>query len=276
MIPSAEATLRRGRMVTLLALAALTLLAWAWLLQGAGMEMAPRATFDPFPHRGAGATAGMPDMRGMPDMAMADAAPWTAASFALAASMWWVMMVAMMLPAATPVVLLYAATAPRSGAERSPTGHFLAGYLAVWALFSLIAAGLQWLLDASKLLEPMTLGSAAKWFSAAVLVAAGFYQLSPLKEACLAHCRNPAQFLSRHYRPGRAGAFRMGARHGAFCVGCCWLLMALLFVGGVMNLAWIALLTLLVAAEKLLPAGRGVAIAAGLGLIAWGGATAFA
>ena len=276
MIPSAEATLRRGRMVTLLALAALTLLAWAWLLQGAGMEMAPRATLDLFPHRGAGGTAGMPDVRGMPGMAMANAGSWTAASFALAASMWWVMMVAMMLPAATPVVLLYAATAPRSGAERSPTGHFLAGYLAVWALFSLIAAGLQWLLDASKLLEPMTLGSAAKWFSAAVLVAAGFYQLSPLKEACLAHCRNPAQFLSRHYRPGRAGAFRMGARHGAFCVGCCWLLMALLFVGGVMNLAWIALLTLLVAAEKLLPAGRGVAIAAGLGLIAWGGATAFA
>ena len=110
----------------------------------------------------------------------------------------------------------------------------------------------------------------------AVLIAAGVYQLSPLKGACLSQCRNPAQFLSRNYRPGRAGAFSMGVKHGAFCVGCCWLLMALLFVGGVMNLAWIALLTLLVAAEKLLPGGRWIALVTGGMCIVWGAVTAFA
>ena len=108
------------------------------------------------------------------------------------------------------------------------------------------------------------------WLAAALLIAAGLYQLSPLKEACLRHCRNPAQFLSRHYRPGPTGAFRLGVYHGAYCVGCCWLLMALLFVGGVMNLAWIALLTLLVAAEKLLPGGRWIALVTGAAFIAWG------
>jgi predicted metal-binding membrane protein len=113
------------------------------------------------------------------------------------------------------------------------------------------------------------------WLSAAILIAAGIYQLSPLKEACLAHCRSPAQFLSRHFRPGPTGAFRLGVIHGAFCLGCCWLLMALLFVGGVMNLAWIALLSLLVAGEKLLPGGRLLALAAGLGFIVWGALIAF-
>ena len=257
------AALRRERLATALALALLTVLAWAWLAHGAGMGMAPRAAFDPFPHT-------------KPPMAMPPPT-WTAAGFLLAASMWWVMMVAMMLPAAAPVILLNAAAAPREGpASQVRSGWFLGGYLAVWGAFSLVAAALQYALERSGALDQMTLGSGARWFSAAVLVAAGIYQLSPLKGACLSQCRNPAQFLSRHYRPGGAGAFAMGARHGAFCVGCCWLLMALLFVGGVMNLAWIALLTLLVAAEKLLPGGRRVALATGALCLAWGAATAFA
>jgi predicted metal-binding membrane protein len=271
MTRAVEAALRRQRAVTIAALALLTLLAWAWLLLGAGMGMAPYAAWHLIPTPSAPA---MPDMPGM-DMAMAPVG-WTAAQFLLAVSMWWVMMVAMMLPAAAPVVLLYARAAPRQAASARPsTGGFVAGYLGVWGLFSLVAASLQGALLRWAVMEPMTMASSARWLSAAILIAAGLYQLSPLKEACLAHCRSPAQFLSRHFRPGPLGALRMGAIHGAFCLGCCWLLMALLFVGGVMNLAWIALLTLLVAGEKLLPGGRLLGLAAGLAFIAWGALVAF-
>lgn len=263
-----EAVLRRQRAVTLTALALLTMLAWGWLFWGAGMGMERRAESQFFPH---GAAAD--------HMTMGMEAPpgWPGGYVLLAFSMWWVMMVAMMLPAATPVILLYArAAAGRSPEAKPATGSFLAGYLAVWGLFSLIAASLQAGLERFDFLAPVTMSSTGKWFSAAVLVAAGLYQLSPFKEACLSRCRNPADFLSRHYRPGRLGAFRIGLLHGAWCVGCCWLLMALLFVGGAMNLAWIALLTLLVAAEKLLPAGHRIAFAAGLAFIVWGTLIAFA
>ena len=252
-----EAALRRDRAVVLAALAILATLAWGWLLLGAGMDMDARAS-------PGGSMAGMGSSVG--------AAGWSPAYALLAISMWWVMMVAMMLPAAAPVILLYVRAAPR-GAGGPATGHFLAGYLAIWGLFSLLAALLQVALVNSGVLSQMTMSAGGKWVSAAILVAAGLYQLSPLKQACLAHCRNAAGFLSRHYRPGRSGALRLGVVHGAYCVGCCWLLMALLFVGGVMNLAWIALLTLLVAAEKLLPGGRRVAQVAGLGFVAWGFAT---
>jgi predicted metal-binding membrane protein len=257
---SVEAALRRQRALTIAALALLTLLAWAWLLLGAGMGMAPRAALHLLP-------AGAPARMAMP---MAPAG-WSVAELLLAFSMWWVMMVAMMLPAAAPVILLYArAATAQATSVRPSTGAFLAGYLGVWGLFSLVAAALQDLLQRSGLVAQMTMDSTARWLSAAILVAAGIYQLSTLKEACLAHCRSPAQFLSRHFRPGPVGALRMGAVHGAFCLGCCWLLMALLFVGGVMNLAWVALLTLLVAGEKLLPGGRLLGLAAGLGFIVWG------
>jgi predicted metal-binding membrane protein len=117
------------------------------------------------------------------------------------------------------------------------------------------------------------MGSRSRWLSAGVLAAAGLYQLSPLQGVCLSHCRSPAAFLSRYWRPGPLGAVRLGVLHGTYCLGCCWLLMALLFVGGVMNLAWIAALTLLVLAEKLLPGGPWVARAAGVALLAWGAAT---
>jgi predicted metal-binding membrane protein len=260
MTAGVEAALRRQRTLTLLALALLTLLAWAWLLLGAGMDMAPRAALQWLPAISPGDMAGM---------GMAPAG-WSTAELLLAVSMWWVMMVAMMLPAAAPVILLYARAGAAQGAAPSTPGWFLAGYLAVWGLFSLAAAALQDGLQRFGVLAPMTMEASARWLAAAILVAAGLYQLSPLKEACLARCRNPAAFLSRHYRPGRVGAVRMGAIHGAFCLGCCWLLMALLFVGGVMNLAWIALLTLLVAGEKLLPGGRLLGLAAGLGFIVWG------
>lgn len=260
-----EAVLRRQRLLTVAALVLLVLLAWAWLLLGAGMAMPPHAALDPFPHRGAGAATAMDMTPG-----------WAPAQLLLGFSMWWVMMVAMMLPAAAPLVLLYARAAPGTGGSSPSTAAFLAGYLAAWGAFSLAAVLAQAALQRWSMLTPMTMDSSARWFSTAVLVAAGLYQLSPLKEACLRHCRNPAAFLARHYRPGRAGAFRLGTIHGAYCVGCCWLLMALLFVGGVMNLAWIALLSVLVAAEKLLPGGRRVALVAGLMFIVWGAVTAFA
>jgi predicted metal-binding membrane protein len=126
-------------------------------------------------------------------------------------------------------------------------------------------------LEKIALLAPMEMALQSRRLSGAVLIAAGLYQIGPLKDVCLRHCRNPAQFLSRQYRPGPAGALRMGLVHGSYCVGCCWLLMALLFVGGIMNLAWIALLTLAVALEKLLPYGRVIGIAAGALCILWGG-----
>jgi predicted metal-binding membrane protein len=263
-----EALLKRQQAVTIAALALLTALAWAWLWLGAGMV--PRADLDIFGPPAVPAAS-------MPGMTMDGEPGWAAGRLLLVFSMWWVMMVAMMLPAAAPIILLYArAAGSRAGEPPPATGHFLAGYLAVWGLFSLAAALLQSALQAWGALSPMTMDSAARWLSAAILVAAGLYQLTPLKEACLSRCRNPAALLARHYRPGRAGALRLGAIHGAYCVGCCWLLMALLFVGGVMNLAWIALLSVLVAAEKLLPGGRYVALAAGLAFIAWGALTALA
>ena len=187
-------------------------------------------------------------------------------------AMWWLMMLAMMLPAATPAILLYARVRRTRGGDAviAQTWVFVAGYLAVWLAFSIAAALMQSAFaDSSMRLS----GSVA---TSLLLILAGAYQLSPFKSACLSQCRTPAQFISRHWRAGWDGAIRLGVLHGAYCVGCCWLLMALLFVGGVMNLAWIALLALLVAAEKLLPGGRRVGQAAGLAFIAWGAWVAFA
>ena len=146
----------------------------------------------------------------------------------------------------------------------------MAGYLVAWGAFSLLATCLHAVLEQIGLIGAMQMASQSRWLSAAILFAAGLYQLTPVKDACLHHCRHPAQFLSRHFRPGWSGAARMGLIHGTYCIGCCSLLIFLLFVGGVMNLAWIAVLTLMVAAEKLLPHGRQVGLAAGWACIGWG------
>lgn len=194
------------------------------------------------------------------------------ASLLMLIIMWWVMMIAMMIPSAAPTILLYGHV-HRSRVDpvaAPPTGAFLLGYLACWLIFSVAAAGAQSLLEQASLASPMTMALHSRIAGAALLIAAGLYQLSPLKDACLGKCRSPAQFLAAHYRPGGAGAFGMGLVHGAYCVGCCWLLMLLLFVGGVMNFAWIAVLALLVAAERLLPGGRTVGRLAGAALIASG------
>jgi predicted metal-binding membrane protein len=181
-------------------------------------------------------------------------------------AMWWLMMLAMMLPSATPAILLYARVRQTRAGDASiaQTWVFLVGYLAVWLLFSIVAASVQSLATDSS----MALRSRAA--QGAVLVAVGLYQLSPLKTACVSQCRSPGQFISRHWRPGWEGAFRLGVIHGAYCVGCCWMLMGLLFVGGVMNLLWVVGLTILVAAEKLLPGGSLLAKVSGIAFILWG------
>jgi len=180
--------------------------------------------------------------------------------------MWWLMMVAMMLPSAAPAVLLYSRVREMRNGDPAiaQTWIFLAGYLAVWLLFSIAAAIAQMLL-----VSPW-MGLGSRFSQGAVLLAAGLYQLSPLKSACVRQCRSPAEFISRHWRAGWRGAVRLGLEHGAYCLGCCWMLMALLFVGGVMNLLWVVGLTLIVAVEKLLPSGPQVGRLAGVALAGWG------
>ncbi len=252
-----EGAMRRDRLVTLAALALLVLLSWAYLLTGAGtgMSLLP------------------PSEEGMQGMAgMMTPATWTFGYAVVIFFMWWVMMLAMMLPSAAPMILLFAAI-NRKQRERGnpavPTSLFAAAYLLAWGLFSLLAAALQWGLEASGLLSPMMASNSAV-LGGILLLLAGLYQMTPLKQACLKHCRSPLSFIMTRWRPGAAGAIRMGMEHGTFCLGCCWFLMGLLFFGGVMNLYWILGLALLVLLEKTIPGGHWLSYALGLGLSAWG------
>jgi len=187
--------------------------------------------------------------------AMVHVQPWTAAELAPRLLMWAVMMVAMMLPTAAPMTLVYAAVARKAAREDrpvAPTFVFVAGYLAIWALFSVAATAAQSSLDQLALLSPAMV-SASPLLGAGLLIGAGIYQLTPYKHACLAHCRAPAHFISHRWRGGFAGAFRMGLELGIYCLGCCWILMGLLFVGGVMNLFWIAAIAVFILLEKTMP-----------------------
>lgn len=190
---------------------------------------------------------------------------WTPAYAFSVFLMWAIMMVAMMLPSAAPMILLHARAAQGRGA---PTLAFAGAYLAVWTGFSAVATATQWLLTESGVLsETMRLHD--RTLAAALFAAAGLYQLTPLKRICLSHCRTPLTYLIQHWRPHISGAIRMGLGHGAYCVGCCWFVMALLFVGGVMNLAWVVALAAFVMAERLLPFGERVGqIAGAVGLAA--------
>lgn len=203
-------------------------------------------------------------------MQMATEVHWSPSYTALIFLMWWVMMIAMMTPSAAPTVLLYAAI-KRVGPDQSKAARFslffLFGYLIAWALFSLIATGAQWLLEGIGLSDGPMMTIRSETAAGCVLIAAGIYQLSSLKTACLRHCRSPAQFLADHNRPGAYGAFRTGALHGAYCLGCCWALMLLLFVGGVMNLYWIVGIAIYVGLEKLLPRTVWLVPATGVALI---------
>jgi predicted metal-binding membrane protein len=206
-------------------------------------------------------------------MAAMQPMPWTAGYALIIFIMWWLMMVATMIPSAAPMILLFTAvTRKRDGAAPYiGTGLFASGYLAVWGGFSALAVALQWQLHRLALLSPMMVATSMA-FGAFLLIAAGVWQFTPLKHVCLRHCRSPAEFLTRHWRNGEAGAFHMGVRHGAFCLGCCWMLMLLLFYGGIMNIYWIAGLTILVLVEKMTPAGHWVSSLIGVPLIAWGAA----
>lgn len=186
--------------------------------------------------------------------------------------MWVVMMIAMMLPSAAPMILTFAAVARnRRKAQRPyvPVAVFAAGYVAVWSVFSAVATVAQWLLHRAALLSPMMVSSSAL-LGGILLLLAGIFQFTPLKHSCLTHCRAPLEFITTRWREGWWGTFRMGLEHGLFCTGCCWALMALLFVLGVMNLLWIALLTILVGLEKILPRGRHFSHVIGLLLALWG------
>ena len=186
--------------------------------------------------------------------------------------MWAVMMVAMMVPSAAPMTLVYAAVARKAAREDhpvAPTFVFVAGYVAIWALFSVAAAAAQLGLARLALLSP-AMASASPVLGGGLLIGAGVYELTPYKSVCLGHCRAPAQFISQKWRRGFAGAFRMGLGLGTYCLGCCWILMGLLFVGGVMNLLWIAAIAAFILLEKTLPFAETGGRVVGAGLIVVG------
>ncbi len=246
-----ESLARRDRTIVLAALGLLLVLAWAYTvvmaLDGSEAEQHGR-------------------------IVLAAWKPWTATEAAFMLLMWIVMMVAMMVPSSAPMLFAFARISRARGRGPSPisaSGAFLSGYLALWSAFSILATALQWLLHAAALLSP-AMASASSAFSAALLITAGIYQFTPIKDACLSKCRMPIGFLLTEWRDGSRGAFVMGLRHGLYCVGCCWLVMALLFVGGVMNLLWIALLALVVLGEKALPFGQWTSRALGVAVIVWG------
>ena len=229
-----ERALDRDRLVVLGGLAAATILAWAWLVP---------MSFDMY-----GSMSG--------SSAWMATHAWDLKYVSLLVAMWAVMMAGMMLPSAAPMILLFAGVVRQSDLARPATRAFAfaAGYLAGWSLFAVAAVVVQRMLMDVLVLTPMMALSTNR-ASSAVLALAGMYQLTPLKRACLSTCQSPLTFIARHWRNGLGGAFRMGAAHGVFCVGCCWALMLLLFVGGVMHLTTIGLLTLVVLIEKTLPLG---------------------
>jgi predicted metal-binding membrane protein len=250
-MPALRALLQRDRTIVLAGLVAVVLLAWLWLFLGAGIDMSAM------------------DMGGGNIMLMAP--EWSVGYAGLTFLMWAIMMMAMMLPSAAPAVLLAAALMRQRDGERviGRTGLFVLGYLLVWFGFSLAGTALQWGFDRVGLLSSdMILGS-AKW-AGVLLIAAGLYQWTSWKQACLVHCRSPFEDLTKYWRRGALGPMLAGIAHGSFCLGCCWMLMALLFVGGVMNLLWIGALALLVLIEKALPVGPRISRWVGAALVGWG------
>jgi predicted metal-binding membrane protein len=263
-----EAVLRRDRLLVAGALAMTAALAWAylvWLAADMNMGGMDMSGFRMIP---AGIGIMLPATE-----------PWRAIEFAYVFLMWAVMMVGMMAPSAAPMILMYARVGRQgtiAGKPLAATGWFAAGYFLAWIGFSLAATLVQWMIERATLLD-FRMASASNVLGGIVLIAAGVYQWSPLKDACLAECQSPIGFLMRYggFRGDLPGCLHMGFRHGAYCIGCCWALMALLFVGGVMNVLWIAMLALLVLLEKLAPFGRWIARAAGVACVATGAGMLF-
>jgi predicted metal-binding membrane protein len=261
--PALEVVLRRDRAVIVAALVVVTGLSWAyvlWLADDMAMGGMDMTGFRMIP-------AGM-------GLMMPSTVPWQPIEFTFVFLMWVVMMIGMMTPSAAPMVLLYARVGRQAAIQGKPfaaSGWFLGGYLLAWVAFALTATLAQWGLERAALLTPMMEG-ASEIFGAVVLVAAGLYQWTLLKDACLRQCQAPWLFIQRHggFRRDATGSLGLGIRHGAYCVGCCWALMALLFVGGIMNVIWIAAIAVLVLMEKVSPVGRTVARIAGAGFLAGG------
>ena len=250
-----EAILKRDRALVLGGLAALSVLAWA-----ATAQMAQT-----LPHVHSVAAPA-------PGLTLPHAGAWSGSELALLFVMWSVMMAAMMLPSTAPMVLVYSTISRKQAGRRDPVvpaAAFLAGYVLVWTGFSALGTLSQWGLQRMAWLTPAG-ESASPLLGGALLLMAGIFQWTPWKEACLSKCRSPLGFLMTRGRPGPVGALRMGLEHGAFCVGCCWALMALMFVAGMMNLLWLAVLATFCLLEKVLPAGRFVRHLSGAGLIVWG------
>lgn len=254
-----NAVLRRDRVIVFLALGAIASLAWAYTLAGVGMSM---MAIDMTVMAGTGTMMTAPTY-------------WSPTYALFIFLMWWIMMIAMMIPSAAPIVLLFAAMTRKRQTRAPPylgTGAFLATYLAMWALFSAAAALLHWGLAASGLLtSTITVSGALP--GGLLLIAVGLYQLTPLKQACLHQCRQPIEFIARHWRSGPLGALRMGARHGAYCLGCCWFLMGLLFFGGIMNVWWMVGIAAYVLVEKIVRCGHWLDYGAGIALTIAGAIT---
>lgn len=262
-----ETVVKQDRAILIAGLLAVMVVSWIWLLLGAGMDM------DAFEMTRLSAPVGQDGTKSAIPMDMVHFVEWTFGYAVLMVFMWWIMMVAMMLPSASPMLLLFALLNRKQrsrGRPFVPTGVFAAGYLIVWGLFSVIATLLQWALEGSGLLSSMMVSTSAV-LGGCLLLAAGAWQLTPIKQACLRHCRSPIGFLTSNWRDGRGGAFRMGVRHGLYCLGCCFFIMGLLFYGGVMNLYWIIGLAAFVLIERLTPAGHWVGGVVGIGLVGWGG-----
>jgi predicted metal-binding membrane protein len=253
-----ENVFRRDRLVVAASLALLTIVSWAYLLWLAD-HMACMANM--------AAVSGS-------DLASPSVRPWTTEDFTAELVMWIVMMVGMMTPSAAPMILLHARVARQAAEQGTPlagTASFAGGYLFSWTVFSFAATVLQWALHSAALLAPDA-SLASGRLGGAVLVVAGIYQWTSLKDACLQQCRAPLHFIQQYggFQKTVAGAFRLGARHGLFCIGCCWALMALLFAGGVMNIAWVAAISIFVLVEKVAPAPRTIAVGSGVLLVAFG------
>jgi len=257
-----EVILRRDRAIIVASVAALTALAWSdlvWLANDVAMDGMDMTGYRMIP---AGRALMMPA-----------SSPWQPIEFAYVFAMWVVMMIGMMTPSAAPIILVYARAA-RQAAQRRPfasTAWFVGGYLLAWIAFSLAATSAEWALERTALLTPM-MASASKIFGGILLILAGLYQWTPLKDVCLSQCQAPLGFILSHggFQKAATSSLRLGFRHGVYCVGCCWALMVLLFALGVMNLFWIAALAILVLLEKVIPSGRVIARIAGIVAFAGG------
>ncbi|MGH6679451.1 MAG: DUF2182 domain-containing protein [Bradyrhizobium sp.] len=251
-----EAVLSRDRAIIIASVATLTVLAWSdvvWLANDMAMDGMDMTGYRMIP---AGQALMMPAR-----------SPWQSIEFTYVFAMWIVMMIGMMMPSAAPIILVYA-RAGRQAAESRPlasTTWFVSGYLLAWIAFSLAATSAQWALERAALLTPM-MASANKAFGGILLILAGLYQWTPLKDACLSQCQAPLGFILSHggFQGAWTSSLRLGFRHGIYCLGCCWALMVLLFALGVMNLFWIAALAILILLEKVVPSGRVIARIAGV------------